>query len=96
MSVKRGPFQNVAGVALTKITVPQATVGVRQTVASRWQLPLKRIYLGTVLYAGSEHHTHTHTDSERGDLACCQQEEGPKSNRHVCKCLAQLNLLRAL
>lgn len=59
-----GPFrlgllQNVTSVALTKITVPRATVGVQKKVALHWLLALKHICLGTVAYPGTEQHTQT-------------------------------------
>ncbi len=61
-------LRNVTSVALTKITVPQATVGVQKKVASLWQLAVKHIYLGTVAYTNTLRHTHTNTCSERGRL----------------------------
>lgn len=51
---RSGLLRNVTSVALTKITVPQATVGVQKKLASLWQLALKHIYLGTVAYAGTQ------------------------------------------
>lgn len=57
-------MRNVTSVALTKITVPQATVGVQKKVASLWQLALKHIYLGTVAYAGTQRHAQTHSDTQ--------------------------------
>lgn len=66
-----------------EITLPRATVGVRETVASLWQLPLKRIYLGTALGAGRELHRHVHALARTAGEAilCACQQEG--SQTHV-------------
>lgn len=61
--LRSGLLRNVTSVALTKITVPQATVGVQREVASLWQLALKHIYLGTVANAGTLRHTQTQADT---------------------------------
>lgn len=52
--LRLGLLQNVTSVALTKITVPRATVGVQKKVALHWLLALKHICLGTVAYPGTE------------------------------------------
>ncbi len=57
--LRSGLLRNVTSVALTKITVPQATVGVQKKLASLWQLALKHIYLGTVAHAGTLQCTQT-------------------------------------
>lgn len=91
--LRSGLLRNVTGVASTKITVPQATVGVQNKMASLWQLALKHIYLGTVAHAGTGQHTRTQTLTAReGSLAYRQQGEGPNM---WSKCLTQLNPLIA-
>lgn len=95
-----GLLQNVTSVALTKITVPQATVGVQEkNAALLWQLALKHIYLGTVAHAAAQLHTQTQTDTH-GQTHRVRESDLDSINKgivlspDICsKCLTQLNPL---